>query len=93
MPARKKTKAQVKAQLKRAMESLNKRSDTYPNIPRSEYNLQQQTAYVKTKSKKGGFNFSTRNVNRMIDFADNQENKREQQLKDAAAKVLASING
>lgn len=93
MPARKKTKAQVKAQLQRAMDSLNQRSETYPNIPRSEYNLQQQTAFVRTKSKKGGFNFNTSNVNRMINFADNQENKREQQLKDAAAKVMASING
>lgn len=86
------TKQGIQKRLERALESLNRRSTEYPNIPRSAYNLKQQEAYVKKHPESMSLNNMGRGVTRMINYADRRENKREQQLRETAARLMSNAS-
>lgn len=94
MPTKRNSRKGIQARLKRALASIDARSSKFPNIPRSGYELEQQTAWVKNNPRafdrrKG---FSTANVHKMIDYGENQYSKRRQQLIDAANRLMAKAS-
>lgn len=80
--------------MNRALASMDAADPRYPNLHRygqSRYKISQQESYVKQHPGLFNGNNVTRNINRMHDFADNQYEKRRNQIVSTANKMLSAL--